>query len=897
MSGSLEAFSTADNIPRSAGGLASLKLAGEALNLLQTNTDLPQLSSAGAPAYLDFVPLFTESTNSQPHLTFDVPSQQGDGGNNVNTGDNTAASQGNQPGDQPSDQPGTDSGTADNTFDSTQTLEQLIASGKIEAPFAVRAAALLVENKQTILNGLNFFGIDGNAALNVVDKALGDAGAWLTKDSIGDPTKLTISQTSDAQDANFVINPDGSITCNKLPIVGDTEIKITVPDGLYGLTQAESDTLKAFTDYLTQSLSKTDETGTVQSPVLDETLTKTLAPQTPQTNENQSTQPSYDSNSGGTGGGGGSWGGGSGGSGSGGGGSGGGGSGGGGSGGSSGGGGDAGGGNYSGNSNDVNIPINTPETNSSSIKIPTDEYTIPQDTAAQQWLKAVDATVNGNGTGPERYTAIGDSGPDGYGIGAYNTTAVSMANWIWGLSDQELDEIGDEEYDDDESTPDTNKKDGKNDKGKSGKHQHRDRKHVFKRGTAARLRRLRDALRAFEKEHGKEDGVLNADGHLTTDGLKKFLAQGPKSAAQEDDGLMKLLSDMTSSSPDAKAAVKTDLSGNANSDGTSADTTFAAPLQELMADDLLKAYGTIYKQKNPQADLSNPTDLNKASGVLNLAMHLGHYPSDAEINADSDGIIKKTLAALTPTAPPTSDGTTVPQITDQLASGQIPYSQSAFNFNRSGIGMLNLNNPIDVVVAHVMSHEGDLTTINPNDNGHGISVGMFQWNQGNPNAGAGGLGDLLLQMNLKHPGSVPADIINAINTPGQHDFLALNLASGPLRDELNAVVSNPAFAELQIDIARAKVAACARIAKELGLNSVGGVMLVTDMVNQMGSGSAKLVALNAAKNFTGEAEKINGILQALHSASPGYSKYYAFYVKQVNKMNNEHWFNYEFQQQ
>jgi hypothetical protein len=108
-------------------------------------------------------------------------------------------------------------------------------------------------------------------------------------------------------------------------------------------------------------------------------------------------------------------------------------------------------------------------------------------------------------------------------------------------------------------------------------------------------------------------------------------------------------------------------------------------------------------------------------------------------------------------------------------------------------------------------------------------------------------------------------------------------------------VNNPAFAELQIDIARAKASACARIAKSLGLNSLGGVMLVTDMVNQMGTLSAERVALNAAKNYPNEAQKIDGILAALHSAPPGYSKYYEFYVKQVNLMNSEQWFNYTFQ--
>lgn len=873
MTRSLETFSAGDNIPKSSEGLASFRLISEAVHLFQqSNIDFSPTNS-NLPSFMDMPPVF------YPDGGGSAPLDVADSGL-VNGGTNDGAGDG---GNGAGDGAGGDGSGTDSTLDPTQTLEQLIASGKINASLAVRAAALLDENRQAVIAGLNFFNINGEAALSVVDKALGDAGAWLTKESVGDPSKLKISLATNPEDANFTINADGTITCNKLPIAGDTEIKISVPDSIYGLNDAERQTLQSFTDYLTQSLSTTDASGTTVSPVLDPALTTVLQPtETPAVNTDQP-QPSPSDNQGGSSGGGGGTGGGGGSSG--------------GGSGNPGGPGDSGAGNgNSGNPNDLNVPFNTTDTGASPISVPSDAYVIPQDTASQQWLKAVDATVNGNGLGPDRYTAVSGPGADGYGIGAYNATATSMANWIFGLTDAELDEIAEDEYDEEgASTSDTSKtgKDGKGGKGKTGTHQHRDRKHVFKRGTAARLKRLRDDLRAYEKEHGKEAGIMTADGHLTADGLKDFLAHRDKSETKDDDGLVKLLTDMTSASPDAKAAVEADLKNVADPAHPDQDTTFAAPLQELMADDQLKAYGEIYKQKNPQADLTNPQDLNKAAGILTLAMHLGHYPSDAEIATDADGIIKETVRALTPALPPTADGTTVPQISDQMNNGQIPHSQTAFR-TKKGFELLDLSNPVDMVVAHVMSHEGSVTAKNPNDNDHGASVGIFQWNQGKGNPG--GLGDLLLRMESEHPGSVPAVFIAAIHTDHQKDFLAMDLANGQYSDELDKVINNPAFAQVQIEIARAKVEACARIARELGLNSIGGVMLVTDMVNQMGQLSAERVALNAAKNYSTEAEKINGILQALHSASPGYSKYYDKYVEWVNHMNDEQWFNYAFPQ-
>lgn len=606
----------------------SFRLSSDAVSLLQTGQGFaPGAATRDLPAFLDIPPLYVENQTGEPPQPDTLAL------------DNAGAS---NP-DAPSADDTGNGGSTQDGLDPSLSIQQLIANGTFGSNLVDRAAAFLDEHESQASQLLNFFGLNGDKVLGAIDSVLGDAGAWLSKDTVDDPAQLTLTTTTDLASANFIVNVDGSIICNKAPLAGQTTVTIATADSIYGLTDAQKESLQQLTDYLTQSLSK-ENNGETIAPAVDPALASLLAEASPSTDQSNQPLPFDNTTSGGGTTSGGSSGGGDSSAG-------GGGSSGGGGGDSGGGGGDSGGGNY-----------NTPQSDQSPIAIPADAVQIPQDTAPQQWLKAVDATINGNGLGPDRYDAVSGPTSDGYSVGAYNTSATGMVDWIFGLSDAELDDIEDDEYDEEGGTT-TDKSKGGKDKAKGGKGghtQHRDRKHVFRRGTAARLRHLRDELRAFEKEHGKEPGILTADGHFTQDGIKAFLAQRPQSAGRDDDGLIKLLTDMSSTSPESKAAVQADLQAAFDPEHTNQDTSFDPALQELMATDLLKIYGEAYKQAHPEANLTDPEQLKQAAGVLMLAMHLGHYPTADEIAADSQnatGIISITNAEITRRSPQAQSGT------------------------------------------------------------------------------------------------------------------------------------------------------------------------------------------------------------------------------------------------
>ncbi|MBI2812145.1 MAG: hypothetical protein HYX67_15125 [Candidatus Melainabacteria bacterium] len=443
----------------------SFRLSNDAVNLLQTGQGFaPVTATRDLPAFLDIPPLYANQTG-EPALP-DTPALN----------DTIAAKP---------DAPSTDdtgiSGTTQSGLDPTLSIQQLIANGTFGSNLTDKAAAFLNEHESQTSQLLNFFGLNGDKILGAIDGVLGDAGAWLSKDTLNDPSQLTLTSTTDLTSANFIINADGSIVCNKAPLTGQNTVTIATADSVYGLTDAQKESLHQLTDYLTKSLSKGNGDGGTLTPAIDPTLATLLAEPSPPTDQSNQSLPFDNATTGGgssggdntagsgTGGGGSSGGGGD--------------SSGGGGGDSSGGGG--GGGNH-----------NTPQSEQSAISIPADAIQIPQDTAPQQWLKAVDATINGNGLGPDRYDAVSGPNSNGYSFGAYNASATSMADWIFGLSDAELDDIEGDEYDDEADTSATadkskgNSKNKNGTKGGTGTHtRHRDRKHVFRHGTAARLRR------------------------------------------------------------------------------------------------------------------------------------------------------------------------------------------------------------------------------------------------------------------------------------------------------------------------------------------------------------------------------------------------------------------------
>lgn len=171
--------------------------------------------------------------------------------------------------------------------------------------------------------------------------------------------------------------------------------------------------------------------------------------------------------------------------------------------------------------------------------------------------------------------------------------------------------------------------------------------------------------------------------------------------------------------------------------------------------------------------------------------------------------------------------------------------------------LLCLDNFVDKVVLAVSANEGDLTAINPDDAGSGISIGIRQWNQK-----AGELPDLLRGWHAKFPQRF-AEIFQNYkdNLLNEQWVRSANMKDDTaLMGYIAVALHDPQFQQEQVDLSRAFVLSTAPLAKKYGFSSELGLALIADLVNQKGRSGAETVLrrcnLEPAKTLLDEAESI-----------------------------------------
>ncbi|MBU6452271.1 MAG: hypothetical protein KGS72_10860 [Cyanobacteria bacterium REEB67] len=229
------------------------------------------------------------------------------------------------------------------------------------------------------------------------------------------------------------------------------------------------------------------------------------------------------------------------------------------------------------------------------------------------------------------------------------------------------------------------------------------------------------------------------------------------------------------------------------------------------------------------------------------------------------------------------NGGLVPTAAEARARGEeVPFS-APVDWNKLPHG-LDRNNPTDRIAALISSNEGKPTSINWNDNGAGVSVGMFQANQ--------------------RKGELPKLFSDFANTPDGYEILvelfgaemAAKMKANPemirglnfnphnqLGKELEQLVQNPAFQQLQLDQVRAKIQEAAPVAQQHGITSEAGVALVADLTNQFGAAGAN--------RFLGAADSIppsdqEGKARAIARAVNNHTQYGGRYLADIGKMNS-----------
>jgi len=162
------------------------------------------------------------------------------------------------------------------------------------------------------------------------------------------------------------------------------------------------------------------------------------------------------------------------------------------------------------------------------------------------------------------------------------------------------------------------------------------------------------------------------------------------------------------------------------------------------------------------------------------------------------------------------------------------------------------------IVKAIGANEGDLTNINKNDNGHGISVGIRQWNQKR-----GELPDLLKSMHDKNPQKFDQTFgPYAKNLQSEKWVRHANMGGNPdLMKRMKNALNDPEFQKVQIDKAREFAQKSIDTAQRYGLKTEQGAALVADITNQMGEGGARRVLNRAGLHPGGSVSNESAALQ------------------------------------
>lgn len=135
------------------------------------------------------------------------------------------------------------------------------------------------------------------------------------------------------------------------------------------------------------------------------------------------------------------------------------------------------------------------------------------------------------------------------------------------------------------------------------------------------------------------------------------------------------------------------------------------------------------------------------------------------------------------------------------------------------------------------------TAFNPNDMGHGISVGLMQWNQKR-----GKLPDLLQAWHQKNPtkfngmfGRYADDLLDT-SFVKRADF-----TSGTLRSGIDRALADPEFQRVQLSMRNNHIENSCEIARDYRFTSLRGRAIVADLVNQLGEGGTRRVLAQVPK--------------------------------------------------
>jgi hypothetical protein len=168
---------------------------------------------------------------------------------------------------------------------------------------------------------------------------------------------------------------------------------------------------------------------------------------------------------------------------------------------------------------------------------------------------------------------------------------------------------------------------------------------------------------------------------------------------------------------------------------------------------------------------------------------------------------------------------------------------------------------VDKLVWAISGNEGKYTTVNPNDAGHGISIGIRQWNQK-----AGELPDLLRSWHDQDPakfesmfGKYSSSLLNERFVRGT-DFWH----EPGLMDDIKKALADQEFQQVQLNLARQFVVNSVQLGYDDGFRSELALADIADVINQCGSGGFSRALRQGIKMAGSEQNSVVAMEHVLH---------------------------------
>lgn len=186
------------------------------------------------------------------------------------------------------------------------------------------------------------------------------------------------------------------------------------------------------------------------------------------------------------------------------------------------------------------------------------------------------------------------------------------------------------------------------------------------------------------------------------------------------------------------------------------------------------------------------------------------------------------------------------------------------------------------MIGNISSHEGNFTSINKNDAGYGISIGIRQWNQK-----AGELPVLMKAWNRQD-----SQKFHQIFGPYAEQLLndkwvrSYDMAHDEqFMSRMKTALADKEFQQVQMSESRSFVKRNIDLAHSYGFHSELGVALVCDMVNHMGSGGTEKAMQKIGLVKGGQIADERRAVERLSSVRPNGKMYYAMLDKKFSDRN------------